>query len=170
MPRKDIRKIREQIRSGNPAYVMEGIRICRDHEEADILSDLVRVLGMDTAPSLRQAILGLISDLNSQHAVPVLVRAIRENPRHPCLQEILAACWQSRMIFHEHIPFLIDLIISGDYMISLESLTILENASELAGRDILEKELNRLETHIPRMNSDKQNLVREMIRGLRHPV
>ncbi len=170
MPRKDIRKIREQIRSGNPAYVMEGIRICRDHEETAILSDLIRVLGMDTAPSLRQAILGLISDLNSQLAVPVLVRAIRENPRHPYLQEILAACWQSRMIFHEHIPFLIDLIISGDYMVSLESLTILENASELAGRDILEKELNRLETRIPQMNSDKQNLVREMIRGLRHPV
>ncbi|HDJ34295.1 MAG TPA: hypothetical protein ENF21_09400 [Bacteroidetes bacterium] len=170
MPRKDIRKIRKQIRSGNPAYVMEGIRICREHEEADILSDLIRVLSKDPAPALRQAILGLISDLNSQLAVPVLVRAIRENPRHPYLQEILAACWQSRMIFHEHIPFLIDLIISGNYMISLESLTILENASELAGKDTLEKELNRLEKHIPQMDPDKQNLVREMIRGLRNPA
>ncbi len=166
---KELRKIREQIRTGNPGHVMEGVRICREEEEPEILADLVRVLAKDPAPSIRQAILGLISDLRKQNAVPFLVRAIQENPDHPELQAILASCWQSRLVFHEHASWMVDLIIGGDYMVSLEAFTMMENAIGWIAEDILVRELDRLKEHLGEMDPDKQKLVREMMRGLRPP-
>lgn len=167
MESKDrISKIREQIRTGNPARVMEAVRICRDQEEPDILAELVRVLAQSPAPSVRQAILGLFSDLSHPSAVPVLARTIKENKRHPDLQAILSSLWQSRLVFHEHLALMIDLIIEQNYMVALEAFTIIENSLEQIPEDMRKTGILRLEQELSVMDADKQKLVSEMIRGL----
>jgi hypothetical protein len=164
-----ITEIREQLKSGKPALIMEAIRLCRNEGHAELVIDLMDALEKKLIPSIRDSIISLLNDLNYQHIVPLITGYISHHKAHPELQVLVSSCWQSRLNFSHQIPLFIDLLIEKDYAVALEAFTVVETSMNVATPQTLREQSERLRQSLPTLDNDKALLVKEMIRILENP-
>jgi hypothetical protein len=76
---------------------------------------------------------------------------------------ILSAVWQSGMDYSKYMDLFIQLFLQGDYLVALESFTVIEQSIEhLSDRELDEERKNLLDG-LDGVSEDKKPLARELV-------
>ncbi len=115
------------VKSNIPSKIksaLEGLKIVG---EPSILNQIVTQLDPKGPSEKNTLILEFLSCLKDQKARIVMIDLIREKDLQTLQQLILSTLWNSPLDYTEYLDVFVDLAIKGDFMVTLECLTIIEN-------------------------------------------
>lgn len=69
-------------------------------------------------------------------------------------QQLLAACWESEIDFTSHLPFFIDVAITGDYLTALEAITIVQNMEGTFDQQHVKQAIEKIKQHKKNIQSE----------------
>lgn len=140
---KATKTIVEGLFSTDQKKIIESIQKCRKEGNADTLKAMLTLLKNTDEPDVETAIIAYLYDLKGEESVPVLIEAI-EDPEMSYYQSFLvAAFWQSAIDGADYLKVFVDAAIKGDYMTSLEALTVVENFdSSFSSSELMELEFD----------------------------
>lgn len=117
--------------------MIQAIYEVRNSGSVNILPVLFDLVHKDTDIDVRNEIIKLLSEIKSQHAVPIIAEALKKRDYGDYLNALVAACWQSGLDFSLHLRVFAGLFIQGDYKTSIEAFTVIEESLENAsGKEI----------------------------------
>jgi hypothetical protein len=123
------------LEGSDPACIISTVHEIRNSGSVNILPVLFSLIHKNTDPLVRNEILTLLSEINSQEAVPLIAASLDKLDFGDYLPSFVAACWQSGLDFSKHLRVFAGLFIQADYMTSLEAFTVIEesipNASDI---------------------------------------
>ncbi|HBB90996.1 MAG: hypothetical protein A2X22_03265 [Bacteroidetes bacterium GWF2_49_14] len=108
---------------------------------------------------------GLIRQINSKDATGAFAAALVDPKFASKRTEIARICWESQLDFSGHLLLFTHLIITGDFLLALESFSVIENTFlERPVSPELSKEISSLlKNSVPDQPEVKQRLIRELI-------
>jgi hypothetical protein len=130
----------------------------KENEAADLVANL-------TDPGLSRAekddIYSRLKELNAQK---VLVEGIKSTELLGDQAVLTAACWESGLDFSAYYLFFTALAVSGDFQLSMEAFTVLENCETGPGDTVLKDALQLLEKS-PQVHNTIRLDLEELIRS-----
>lgn len=153
----------QSLRSGNKKVIIDAISDIRKRGKISILPEIFELMLITEDEQVMEAAIKLLNDLKKKEAIPVMVSAITDTNYSTIQKELLAACWQSGLDYHEHIMVFIDVALKSDYASTLEAFTVIENCIgdiSDADRALCIKKLNN---GVEKVSKEKLPLIRELI-------
>ena len=116
----------KQFESDNETDVLSALKIFEQQGDISILPSVFE--------KLRSC------ELTIEKAI--FIQFLSEEKEQALRQKVLTSIWNSKLTYDEHLPFFVMLASTGDFMQSLECLTIIENMQgPFAEHELLESQL-----------------------------
>ncbi len=123
----NIVKLLSDVASGIPEKVTTALDSLQVHGDDSIIEPLIQSLDVQTDEKCVSEIIEFLSSLKSTKAVKTVMDCLR-NPQYAHQQiKILSTIWNSPLDYSAHLAEFIALALKGDFLVTLECLTILEN-------------------------------------------
>lgn len=120
-------KLLSDVHSGIPSKVTAALDSLQVHGDDSIIEPLIQSIDLQTDEKCVAEIIEFLSSLKSTKAVATVMDCLR-NPTYAHQQiKILSTIWNSLLDYSEHLSEFIALAVKGDFLVTLECLTILEN-------------------------------------------
>jgi len=146
------------LNSDDHKKVLTAVKQLRKHGKAEAIDPLLNVL-VSADETIRQEIINFLFDLRDESAINPLLAAI-ENEKYDTEKNVLIAVfWQSSLDASEHIDFFVNQAIKGDYMTSLEALTVIENFDATFDEEEITDLKYDLDDAIEEEDSEKRELL-----------
>jgi hypothetical protein len=146
----------KQFQSNVETDVLAALKLFEQQGDISILPIVFEKL-RSCELSIEKAILGFLSDIQKIQAKAVFIQFLSEEKEPLLRQKVLTSIWNSKMTYDEHLPFFVMLASTGDFMQSLECLTIIENMQgPFAEQELLESQLLLKEYVEETTNEDEQ--------------
>ena len=166
---KIVQGILKDLKATNPSVVLEAIQLNRKEGTAKTFKAMLNTLRDTDEPAVETAIIQFLFDLKDEESVPLLIDAIQDEEMSYYQSFFVAAFWQSALDGSEHINVFVKAAIQGEYMTTLEALTVVENFdSAFSQSDLLEYETDLNEAIEKEENEDKKALLISMIEVIRN--
>ncbi|MDB4062416.1 HEAT repeat domain-containing protein, partial [Vicingaceae bacterium] len=124
---------------------------------------LLELLKDTDEPTVEAAIIEFLYDLKDEESIPVLIHAIQDKEYSFYQSFLVATFWQSAIDGSTHLDLFVKTAINGDYMTSLEALTVVENFDSAFSQDeLLDAESELLEAIEEVEDGDKKVLLVSM--------
>jgi len=146
------------LRSGNPEIVIQSIEEIKEQGTAAHFPYLINLLHETSNPEIKKMIITLFGELKSTSTVPLLMDAIQDVEYKEELKELVSCCWQNGMNYSPYLSVFVDLVISQDFPVALEALTVIENMDGKIDQKIIEQELEKVK-QVPVSNDDQKNFL-----------
>tara|TARA_B110000046_G_scaffold31992_1_gene34117 strand:+ start:6643 stop:7179 length:537 start_codon:yes stop_codon:yes gene_type:complete len=132
-----IKEIVSHFKSDDAKVVLEAIKKNRKEGNSISFKALLELLKDTDEPTIEAAIIEFLYDLKDEESIPALVNAI-ENEDYSFYRSFLVATfWQSAIDGSDYLDLFVKTAINGDYMTSLEALTVVENFDSSFSQDEL---------------------------------
>ena len=154
------------LHSSNPEVVTETIDQLSESGNAAYLPLLLELLHSTGSKEIKKRITRLLAELKHSDTIPLIIDAINNQDYVRELQYLVSACWENGMDYSEHLPLFIGLMIEQDFMIAFEAHTVITNMAGKISPAIREQETRRIQTALPELDEDKQELLMEIIEFL----
>jgi hypothetical protein len=108
---------------------------------------------------------GLIRQINSKDAPAAFAAALVDPKFASKRTEIARICWESQLDFTGHLLLFTHLIITGDFLLALESFSVIENTflERPVNLELSKEIMSLLQNSIPDQPDVKQRLIRELM-------
>lgn len=154
----------QSLRSGNQTAIVSALKDIRVSGKLFFLTEIFDLLVDQENEEIYLEAVSLLNDLKNKDAVPIVAEAIN-NPEYEAIrQELVASCWQSGLSYSKHIATFIDVASHGNYAIALEAFTVIEDAIGDLDPKELATHIDSLKKEILTSDTNKQMLLRELIR------
>ena len=158
-----IKDIITQFKSEDATVVLEAIKKNRKKGNAASFKALLELLRDTDEPTVEAAIIEFLYDLKDEESIPVLLDAIQDEEYTFYQSFLVATFWQSAIDGSPYLDLFVSTAINGDYMTSLEALTVIENFdSAYAHDELLDLESDINEAVEKEENEDKKALLVSM--------
>ena len=91
------------------------------------IPELIHLLQLDGSTNRQKQISKLLSDIQILEAAEIFIQQVRKEENAGSLKLILPVLWESKLDFSEYFADFVEISVSGDYLIALDCLTIIEN-------------------------------------------
>ncbi len=125
--------------------------------------DLLKLLSQTGSELIEKELIRFLADIKEQGVVPLVAAGLKKPGLARAHAGILSAIWQSGLDYSSHMDLFIQLFIEGDYLVALESFTVIEQSMEHISNQKIEKERQHLLDGLTRVSEDKKPLARELI-------
>lgn len=157
---KEIKQIKTALNSSNKEQVMEGIKLSRAHANRQTFELMLKSLKDTDEPEVEAAIIQFLYDLKDESSVEPLIEALKNDEMRYYHSFIIAAFWQSAIDGSPYLDLFVKKAIEGEYMSSLEALTVIENFDSSFPDDLLmELDIDLSEAIDKEENEEKKNLL-----------
>jgi len=153
-----------RLKSGNTSAIIATIKEIRNSGNVAVLPYIFDLLANEPEEAVYTQVVSFLNDLKDKEAVPYLVSAIRDPENKDILKELVGACWQNNLDYHESLDLFIKLILTDSYEVSIEAFTVIENSIGSISDSSRSKYLNTIQKGLPGVEAEKQPLIRELIR------
>ena len=158
-----IKDIIIQFKSKDATAVLEAIKKNRKEGNAASFKALLELLRDTDEPTVEAAIIEFLYDLKDEESIPVLLEAIQDEEYTFYQSFLVATFWQSAIVGSPYLDLFVKTAIRGDYMTSLEALTVIENFdSAYAHYELLDLESDINEAVEEEESEDKKVLLISM--------
>ena len=157
---KAVQSIIQDFQSPEPEMVLKAIKNNRKEGNQDSFKALLSLLKDTDEPLVEASIIEFLYDLKDEESVPVLIEAIQDDEFAFYHNFLVAGFWQSAIDGSDYLEEFVTVAINGEYMTSLEALTVVENFDRAYNQDLLldlEADLN--EALEKEENDDKKALL-----------
>ena len=132
------------LRSENPEIVMKSIEELKESGTSahfPILTNLLHETGND---EIKKKILTLFAELKSTDTVPLLMSSIRNPEYRAELKDLVSCCWQNGLNYSPYLPVFVDMVITEEFAIAFEALTVVENMYGIIEPELIKQELDKI--------------------------
>jgi hypothetical protein len=138
-----INRLLEDLESGNDTKFNAAIKALQVHGDIATIEPLVQLLLNDNlTPSNRSALIELLSTLNLSDAPDEIMRIVKDDNYLNVRPILLSSIWNSKLDYSYFLSDFVEIAVEGDYLDTLECLTIIENLEgPFEERHILEAQL-----------------------------
>ena len=160
---KAVQSILKDLGASDSKIVLEAIKRNRKEGNAKTFHALLNTLKDTDEPTVEAAIIEFLFDLKDEESVPVLIDAIQDEKMEYYQNFLVAAFWQSAIDGSAHLDIFVKAAIQGEYMTSLEALTVIENFDSVFNQsELLECEADLNEAIEKEESSDKKALLESL--------
>ncbi len=154
-----------QLESKDHTLVLKALRKLEKAGNVKDLPAIIRVMSTVTDPELLNDFTQFLSNIRSKEAPAILAKSL-ENPAYSKIRaELVRSCWESQLDYSPHLMIFAMMFIAGDYLLALESFTVIENTC--MERRVNQKQLTDIsilvKNTLPDQPETKQRLVKELI-------
>ena len=160
---KAIQTIITNFKSEKEAVVLEAIKKNRKEGNATSFKALLNLLKDTYEPTIEAAIIEFLYDLKDEESASILMEAVEDKEFVFYQNFLVAAFWQSALDGSAYLSNFVNVAIHGEYMTTLEALTVIENFDSAFSQDELtELDADLLEAIEEEQNEDKKLLLISM--------
>lgn len=157
---KEIKQIKTALSSSSKEQVLEGIQLSRKHANSATFELMLQTLKQTDEPDVEAAIIAFLYDLKDESSIDPLIRAIENDEMKYYHSFLIATFWQSALDGSEYLDLFVKKAIHGEYMSSLEALTVIENFDRSFPSDqLMNLEMDLLEAIDAEEQEEKKNLL-----------
>jgi hypothetical protein len=138
-----ITRLLDDLKSGNDTKFNAAIKSLQVHGDVATIEPLVELLLTDQlSHSNRSVLIELLSTLNLSDAPDEIMRLVKDENYLKVRPIILSSIWNSKLDYSYFLSDFVEIAVEGDYLDTLECLTIIENLEgPFEERHILEAQL-----------------------------
>lgn len=157
---KQIKKIKEALQSSNKEKILEGIKLSRVDGTQETFTMMLNCLKETDEPEVETAVIAFLYDLKDESSVAPLIAALEDEEMKYYHSFLIAAFWQSALDGSAYLELFVKKAIEGEYMTSLEALTVIENFDSSFPQDtLMDCEADLLEAIDNELEEEKKNLL-----------
>ena len=119
-----------RLRSVDKTIVKKAIAELRDKGSNELIPELGNLLKSRTDEDISTSVISFFRDLKVQNSVPAFVQVLEENQEIPEFSALVSAAWENGLDYSEHLEFFINLVLDKDFIIAMESFTVVEENIE----------------------------------------
>lgn len=140
----ELKKYFDQAQYSTAFVNKDGFSLDDDKINNDKVENLISLL---TDPKNKHIKEEALLTLKKEKGGYLLLAAILKSKSPDKKQQLIAACWESEIDFASYLPFFIDLAITGDYMVALEAITVIETMEGTFNKEHLVQAVDKIKNH-----------------------
>jgi len=165
-----IKELRSGLSSSDVHILIQTLQEVKSSGSPVLIPELVGLLRRTNSQEIRDHVTDILNNLKYQSSADEMVKELRKEEEPDVASYLIAACWKNGLDFSSYIDDFIEAFIRFDYIIALDALTVIENATRNLERATTTTRINRLKQHIDQMEENKRALVLELIHVLENKV
>jgi hypothetical protein len=152
------------LQSNEEKHIVEAIKSIRKFSNSGYFPYVLKLLDKQQPEAVIKEISSLLNDCKDKDATVFIVDAIKNLKYKKYLHLLVSSCWISNNDFSKHPLVFTEVVLKEDYQVAFEALTVIEDI--LCNISDKDKELclDRLNSEIENVNSDKRQMVGELVK------
>lgn len=150
-----IKQLREELLSGKETIVLDAIKKIRAEGNRELIPDLVR-LWLKEEGAIKTELTNLLYELKDNTVTEALIELLDEKEFIPAREQILTIFWNAGLDTREHLSTLVRIALQGNYMQTLEVLTIIENLDPPFPEEEIMDALIQLKSYFANPEAEKE--------------
>jgi len=159
----DHSQILKGLESTDSLKVIETLEELRVAGKVSDIPILIELLHLTQTPEIKSKIIDLFANLKESDAIPLIMEAIRNQKYAPELKDLLACCWENGLDYSNYLTLFVDLLIESDFQIAFEAYTVIMNIEQNISQEIIDRQVERLETALRATSDLKQQLLLDVV-------
>jgi len=156
-------QILKDLWSAEDLIVLKTLLKLRTAGNLTYIPDILKLLSQTRNELIEKELIRFLADIKEQGVVPLVVAGLKKPGLKTAHAGILSAIWQSGLDYSRYMDLFIQLFLEGDYLVALESFTVIEQSIEHLSAQEVEEERNHLLNALESVNEDKKPLARELV-------
>jgi hypothetical protein len=156
-------QILKDLWSENDLLVLKTLRKLRSAGNLTYIPDILKLLSQTRNELIEKELIRFLADIKERGVVPLLVAGLKKPGLKPAHAGILSAIWQSGLDYSRYVDLFLQVFLEGDYMVALESFTVIEQSIEHLSIQEIAEERNNLLGGLDSISEDKKPLARELV-------
>ncbi len=145
------------LKSNSESKISSAIVELASIGDLSMIPILIDVMKQQSGTNLQKQVAKLLSDIQISSATEVFIQVIRNEEDDFVLKLILPILWESKLDFSEYLADFVEISVSGDYLIALDCLTIMENMlGPFSESQLLEAQLHLKEFAENKVKTDER--------------
>ena len=157
-----INQLKEDLSSSNDSVITKALTKTRAKGNEQLIDPLIELYTKTENQKIKEEIRSIFSELKNKDILDFLLPQLSEGSNE-VKELILFSIWSSGIDMTDHIPELIEASCSGDYMVILEALTVLENLEGPFNEDDLFQANTLLQQYLYESEDSKE---KELIKSM----
>lgn len=160
-----IKELLTQLRSGEEKKISKALQSLQVHGEAKVIEPILDVWIDGVSEKNEKEIIEFLSSLKDSYSTEPIMEAINSDKYKALRQPLLNSIWNTKVDFSEYLADFVKIATQGDFMDTLECLTIIENLEgPFLEEDLLEAQVSLSEYAENRKSTDdtKAKLISEL--------
>ena len=157
-----INQLKEDLSSSNDSVITKALTKTRAKGNEQLLDPLIELYTKTENQKIKKEIKSIFSELKNKDILDFLIPHLREGSNE-IKELIFFSIWSSGIDMTDYIPELIEASCSGDYMVILEALTVLENLEGPFNEDDLFQANTLLQQYLYESEDSKE---KELIKSM----
>ena len=157
-----INQLKEDLSSSNDTVIKKALIKTRAKGNEQLIEPLIDLYSKTENLKIKEEIKSILSELKNKDILEFLLPQLNEGTNE-VKELILFSIWSSGIDMTDHIPVLIEASCSGNYMVILEALTVLENLEGPFNEDDLFQANTLLQQHLYELEDSKE---KELIKSM----
>ena len=157
-----INQLKEDLSSSNDSVITKALTKTRAKGNEQLIDPLIELYTKTENQKIKEEIKSIFSELKNKDILDILLPQLNEGTNE-VKELILFSIWSSGIDMTDHIPKLIEATCSGNYMVILEALTVLENLEGPFNEDDLFQANTLLQQYLYESEDSKE---KELIKSM----
>lgn len=150
-----IKQLREELLSGKETIALDAIKKIRAEGNRELIPDLVR-LWLKEEGAIKTELTNLLYELKDNTVTEALIELLDEKEFITAREQILTIFWNAGLDTREHLSTLVRIALQGNYMQTLEVLTIIENLDPPFPEEEIMDALIQLKSYFANPEAEKE--------------
>jgi hypothetical protein len=112
---------------------------------------------------VEQEILKLLGTIKVKESVSAFIDALNDLKYKSIYKEILAACWQNGLEFHDYLPLFVKIVIEYEWETAFEAFTVVDNLEFLPDQKIVDQTRRMILGALNTIPENKEYFLREIL-------
>lgn len=123
----ELKEMQAGLKSKDAKVILKTLKTIHKKGDVSLITPMLKIWADAPNELISKEIDTILKDLKDEEAVAPLVAALEDEDLKAIRPQLVSIFWQSRLDASRHLQQFVDLAISGNYMESLETLTVIEN-------------------------------------------
>ncbi|MBN1924916.1 MAG: hypothetical protein JW798_03695 [Prolixibacteraceae bacterium] len=155
------KEIVKNLNSDDFNLISDSLKKVKESGSSDYLPLVFDLMHRTPFEELKKQIENILFQLKATDSVPYFINALNNEKYRNEREILIRSCWESGLDFSDYISVFVDIMITGNYMEALESLTLIENLEFKIGEKELDRYNKAIDKHIVNMENDHKRLMDE---------
>jgi len=142
---------------------LEALADIRENGSLQVLPYVIDLLISSKNEEIRASVIGLLQDIKEQAAVNYLVNAMKDAKYASVLPSLVECCWENGLNYSADLQFFIDIVITGDFKLSFDAFTVIENMDHTYSEETRNKMVIHIKDRLLDVDHERKLLLASLI-------
>jgi len=153
----------DHLFTGDEEAILTNLEGLREKGNITSLGAILDHLTTQPSPQVKSKILSLIADIKIPGAAAIIAEFTFACSNPTIQQELISACWQSRLDFSSYFNRYIDLAIAGEMLLVLDVISLVEECCEKTTAQQMKVAISSIKKNLKGFDNQKQLLMSDLV-------